>query len=167
MRPPTNAVAIVTDGACGLGRELAAELARRGFAVVVVTLSDPDRAEATVDDIVRRGGTALSVRADVTDEIDVERLFGETRAAFGDADVVAHTALRGATVVYRQAAREMRLGGAIVTLGGSESIADDLTAALRDRGITVNGVSPGVAPPGADLAVAGLLALLDQWRAGG
>jgi 3-oxoacyl-[acyl-carrier protein] reductase len=88
-------VAIVTDGSHGAGREIASMLASRGYAVVVVYLWDQSEAEAAVEEIVAAGGTALTVRADVADELDVERMLDETKAAFGGVDVVVYTALRG------------------------------------------------------------------------
>jgi 3-oxoacyl-[acyl-carrier protein] reductase len=107
-------VAIVTGGSCGPGRQVAGELASRGYAVVVVYLSDQAEAEASVEEILAAGGTAVTVRADVTDELDVERLFDESAEAFGGVDVVVHAATRGSSVVDRQAARAIRDGGAIV-----------------------------------------------------
>jgi hypothetical protein len=92
----TDAVTIVTGGSRGAGREIARELASRGYAVIVVYLRDQGEAEAAVDEIFAANGTALTVRADVTDELDVERLFDETKAAFGGVDVVVHAAMRGA-----------------------------------------------------------------------
>jgi predicted enzyme related to lactoylglutathione lyase len=86
----TSAVAIVTGGSRGRGRAIARALAADGYAVVVVYLRDQAAAEALVDEIVAADGTALAVRADVTDELDVERLFAETLDAFGGVDVVVH-----------------------------------------------------------------------------
>jgi NAD(P)-dependent dehydrogenase (short-subunit alcohol dehydrogenase family) len=88
---PTCAVAIVTGGSRGAGREIARTLASRGYAVVVVYLRDQGAAEAAVEEILAADGTALAVRADLTDELDVERLFAETVAAFGRVDVVVLT----------------------------------------------------------------------------
>jgi len=160
-----DAVAIVTGGSSGAGREIARELAGRGYAVVVVYVRDQGDAEANVDEVLTANGTALAVRADIADELDVERLFDETAAAFGGVDVVVHTAVRGASVVNRQAARRLRHGGAIVSVSSSEAIAPALADELRARDITVNGLAPGLEPPGALHDVAGLVALLDRWRA--
>ena len=160
----TTPVAIVTGGSCGPGRELASSLARRGDAVAVVYLRDQDGAEAVVEAILDARGTAVAVRADLTDELDVERLFDETRVAFGRVDIVAHAARRGSTVVYRQAARSLRQGGAIVSVSGAEVIMPGLARELRSRGITVNGLVPGLEPPGRDHEVGDLVTLLDRWR---
>lgn len=160
----TYAVAIVTGGSCGAGREVARTLASRGYALVVVYLRDQREAEAAVEEILAASGTALAVRADVTDQLDVERLFGETTAAFGGVDVVVHTAMRGSAVVNRQAARQLRHGGAIVSVSSSDAIAPGLADELRARDITVNGVAPGLEPPGAHHDVAELVAFLERWR---
>jgi 3-oxoacyl-[acyl-carrier protein] reductase len=157
-------VAIVTGGSYGAGRELAGALAGRGYAVAVAYLRDQGQAEGVVDEILAAGGTALAVRADVTDELDVERLFEETAAAFGGVDVVVHTALRGTALVNRQAARRLRHGGAIVNLSSTEPIVPVLAEELRARDITINGLAPGLEPPGAHHDVAELVALLDRWR---
>ena len=161
---PDDAVAIVTGGSCGSGREIARKLASGGYAVVVVYVRDQDEAEAAIEEILAANGTALAVRADVTDELDVERLFEETTAAFGGVDVVVHTAVRGTSVVNRQAARRLRHRGAIVNVSSSEAIAPAVAHELGARDITVNGLAPGLEPPGADHDVADLVALLNRWR---
>jgi 3-oxoacyl-[acyl-carrier protein] reductase len=159
-----DAVAIVTGGACGAGSAIARTLASRGFAVVVVYLREKRQAEATIEEILASDGTALAIRADVDDELDVERLFDETRAAFGGVDVVVHAAMRGRSVVDRQAARRLRDGGAIIDLSSSEAIAPVLADQLRARDITINGVAPGLESPGARHEVADLIVLLDRWQ---
>jgi 3-oxoacyl-[acyl-carrier protein] reductase len=161
---PTDPVAIVIGGSCAAGRAIARTLASRGYAVIVVYLRDQGAAEAAVEEILAANGTALAVRADVTDELDVERVFTETATAFGGVDVVVHAALRGASVVDRQAARRLGHGGAIVNVSSSDPIAPDLADELRARDITVNGLTPGLEAPGADHDTAELVALLDQWR---
>ena len=160
----TEPVVIVTGGSRGTGREIAGKLATRDYAVVVVYLSDQAEAEATVEEILAADGTALAVRADVCDELDVERLFSETAAAFGGVDVVVHGAGRGASIVNQQAARWLRHRGAIVNPSSADVVAPALVAELESRDITVNGLAPGVEPPGPDHDVAELLRILDRWR---
>jgi 3-oxoacyl-[acyl-carrier protein] reductase len=157
-------VVIVTGGSYGPGRETACELASRGYVVIVVYLRDQAEAEAAIEQIRAASGTALAVRADITDEVDVERLFNETKAACGVVDAVVHTVMRGASVVNKEAARQLRHGGAIVNVSSSDVISSDLARDLRARDITINGLTPGLEYPGADHDVAELIALLDQWR---
>jgi 3-oxoacyl-[acyl-carrier protein] reductase len=110
----TAPVAIIIGGSHGTGCEIARALATRGYAVVLCYLRDQGEAEAAVEQIIAANGAALTVRADVTDELDVERLFEETQAAFGGVDLVVHTSSGGSSVVDRVAARQLRRDGAIV-----------------------------------------------------
>lgn len=90
-RPPTTGTAIVTAGAHGVGREVVHLLARRGHDVVVGYADERVAADAVVDEVLAGGGNAVTLRADVADEHDVDRLFAETVAAFGGIDIVVHT----------------------------------------------------------------------------
>ena len=71
-----------------------AQLASGDYAVVINYLNSQPAAEAAVEEILAANGCAVAVRADVADERDVERLFGETIDAFGGVDVVVHAAAR-------------------------------------------------------------------------
>ena len=160
----TDAVAIVTGGSYGTGREVVRMLARRGYAIVVVYLDDQGSAEATVDEIFAADGTAVAVRADVTDELDVERLFDETIAAFGGVDAVVHTTMRSASLLYQHAAGQLHRGSAIVSLSTAEEITPALAQQLRARDITVIGFPPGLDEAGARHGVAELISLRDRSR---
>jgi 3-oxoacyl-[acyl-carrier protein] reductase len=157
----TAPVAIIIGGSHGIGRAVAGALAGRGYAVVVGYLCDQDKAEAAVEQIAAANGTALTVRADITDELDVERLFDETKAAFGSVDIVVLTSPRGSTVVNQEAARQLRRGGSIVNASCSKAIAPAVAEELRARDITVNALAPALEPPGADHGIPDLLALLE------
>jgi 3-oxoacyl-[acyl-carrier protein] reductase len=160
---PGYPVAIVTGGSCGVGREIAQRLAGSGYVVVVAYVRDQGEAETAVEEILVADGTALAVRADLTDELDVKRLFDETTAAFGAVDVVVHTGVGGNSVVNREAARRLRHGGAIVSVSGSEAITPGLADELRARDITVDGLVPGIEPPGSNHQIADLVGFLDRW----
>lgn len=159
----TDAVAIVTGGSHGIGREVVRMLARRGYAIVVVYLDDQSSAEATVEEIFAAEGTAVAVRADVTDDLDVERLFDETIAAFGGIDAVVHTTMRSASILYQHAARHLHRGSAIVSVSTPEEIKPALAQQLRERDITVIGFPSGLEDVGADGSVADLVSFLDRW----
>lgn len=149
----SDPVAIVTGGCTGTGREVAWGLATVGWAIVVVYLEDQPTADATVADILAAGGTVVAVRADLTDDLDVQRLFAESIAAFARVDVVVHATTGSATVMYEQAARQLSSRGAIVTVPGAEAVIPRIARRLRQRDITV-----GRAPP------RNVLAWLDSWR---
>jgi NAD(P)-dependent dehydrogenase (short-subunit alcohol dehydrogenase family) len=95
-------VAIVTGGSSGAGLAAAHLLASRGHAIVIVYLEDQRQAELAVDEIFGAPGLAGAVRADVTDELDVERLYAETIAEYGHVDLVVHTTTDDAAVLSRR-----------------------------------------------------------------
>ena len=129
----------------------------------MVYLDDPAEAEATVEELRAASAATVAIRADIGDELDVERLFTETEAAFGGVDVVVHTTTGGA-LVNQHAARRLRPGGAIVATSGADDVTPALAEQLRARGVTMNGIMPGVASPGRPHDVAELLAILDGWQ---
>lgn len=165
-------------------------LARRGYAVVVDYAHDQRSAESTVDMLLAEQAAAVAVRADVADELDVVRLFAETIEAFGGIDVVVHAVrsrvtaapvaqvdlsdfdglcrlnMRAALIVNREAARQLRRGGAIINLTSSvvgspcptygaleatgaavAALTRVLALELQAREITVNAISLQVGRP--------------------
>src|SRR5690242_19975300 len=111
---PCRVVAIVTGGASPAGRYIARGLARWAWPVVIVYLDHQSRAEATIAEIIAVGGTTIAVRADLADDLDVQRLFTESIAEFGGVDIVVHTASNSAALLCQHAARHIRQPGAVV-----------------------------------------------------
>lgn len=167
MAARAESVAIVTGAAEQRGAALARRLARRGFAIVAVYLDDQRAAETTVEAVFAAGSAGVTVRADITDDLDVTRLFDETIAAFGRADVVVHAAAVGGTILYAQAARRLARGGAIAGVASAASIAPAVERELRDREIAVAAVPAGrgALDGRAERAVEDPVAFLDRWRA--
>ena len=155
VRPTDSrrAVAIVTGGASPAGRDVARGLASWAWAIIVVYLEHQSRAEATVGEIIAAEATTVAVRADLADDLDVQRLFTESIAAFGGVDVVVHTTSDSPALLYQHAARHVRPRGAIVSISAAERIPPGIAGQLRERGITV-----GRAPRDA------VLSFLDGWR---
>jgi NADP-dependent 3-hydroxy acid dehydrogenase YdfG len=153
LTDPRRAVAIVTGGSSATGRTVAHRLATWRWAIVVVYLEDRCGAEATVSEILAANGATVAVRADLGDDLDVQRLFTESIAAFGGIDVVVQATTDRAALLYRHAARHVRQRGAIVSISAAEPMAPGVAHQLRERGIMV-----GRAPPEA------VLSFLDTWR---
>jgi 3-oxoacyl-[acyl-carrier protein] reductase len=65
---------LVTGASRGIGRAVALALAGEGAEVVVNYASSPEAAEAVVDEIQAKGGSAYALKADVSDEVSVEDL---------------------------------------------------------------------------------------------
>jgi 3-oxoacyl-[acyl-carrier protein] reductase len=158
---PAGRVAIVAGGSRGVGRAMAHRLAADGYAVVVNYLHDRRAAESAVEAMLASQGDVMAVRADVADELDVQRLFAETMTGFGGVDVVVHTvSSRAAGLVNREAARHLRDGGSIVSLSSAAKALPRLAVELRERDITVNAVSLPPDQPCVPERVADIIAYL-------
>lgn len=87
-QPLARHAAIVTGASSGIGLAVAEALAEAGAAVVVNYRSDGESAAELVDRITARGGRAIKVQADVSQEADVTRLFDAAAQTFGRIDVL-------------------------------------------------------------------------------
>ena len=141
MQDTVQRVAIVTGAVRGIGRAIAHELARDGFAVVVNYRGDADMATSLCDELDDAGAQTLAVRADITNAGDVAGLIEQTINTFGrldalinnagitrdtllmrmseeDWDAVLETNLKGAFLCSKAAIRPMmrQRSGAIVNL---------------------------------------------------
>ena len=85
-------VAVVTGASKGIGAEIARQLAAEGAAVVVNFSASKEGADRVVAEIIRAGGTAIAVRADMTRAEEIERLFAETKRSFDRLDVLVNNA---------------------------------------------------------------------------
>lgn len=85
-------VALVTGGSRGIGRAIALDLARRGHPVAVNYASSAAKADQVVEDIVAAGGTALAVRADVSQPDSVTTMFTAVAESLGPVEVLVNNA---------------------------------------------------------------------------
>lgn len=181
----TLKTALVTGASGGIGAATARRLAQDGFAVVVHYGGRAQPAQALAAEIEAAGGRAITVQADVADPAAVAAMFATGQAAFGGIDVVVANAgvlelapiaetddalfdrtiainLKGAFNVLREAARQVRAGGRIVSVSTSvvglllptygayaaskaavETLTQILARELRGREITANVIAPG------------------------
>jgi NAD(P)-dependent dehydrogenase (short-subunit alcohol dehydrogenase family) len=97
MNPLSGQAAIITGGGTGIGRGVALSLAQNGARVAIC-----GRRQAPLDETVSAivealgeknpGEVVLAVQADVSDEIQVDRLVQATLDAFGTVDILVNNA---------------------------------------------------------------------------
>jgi 3-oxoacyl-[acyl-carrier protein] reductase len=85
-------VAIVTGASKGIGASIAKHLAAEGASVVVNYASSKTGGDKVVSEITAAGGKAVAVHADVSKKADIDRLFAETKKAFGRLDILVNNA---------------------------------------------------------------------------
>jgi len=102
MNPLTGKVAIVTGGGSGIGRGVALALAQEGVLVVVCGRRQ-NRLDETVGMIWEKGGGALAVQADVTQESQVERLVQTALDTYQHIDILINNAAVSAGGLLHQA----------------------------------------------------------------
>jgi len=84
-------VAIVTGTSPNIGGGIAEGLVDEGAAVVCVD-QVPENAQQCAESINRRGGRALGIACDVTDEAQVAAMVGRARESFGGVDILVNNA---------------------------------------------------------------------------
>ncbi len=118
MKQLEGKVALITGGGTGIGRGIGLMFAEEGANIAVNYSRSQSEANQTVDDIKKRGGKALAIKADVSKDIQVKDLVACTVKEFGRLDILVNNAGITAFVPY-------------------ESL-DDLTEEIWDRLIAVN-----------------------------
>lgn len=136
----SNRIAIVIGSSGGIGRAVAARIARDGMSVVAHYSGNP--VDDLVSEITSAGGEATSVAADVADEVAMAKVFQHATDTYGGVDVVINTAgimplapvaatdletfdriqrvnVRGTFISSQLAVRQVRAGGAIINFSTS------------------------------------------------
>ena len=84
-------VAIITGGGTGLGRAYAVRFAAEGAKVAVVA-RNLSRLEDVVKEIEAKGGEALAVQTDISDEASTQEMAKRTAERFGKIDILVNNA---------------------------------------------------------------------------
>ena len=84
--------ALVTGANSGIGQGVAISLGEAGANVVVNYVSNPDAANAVVEQIKAAGSNAVAILADVSKEDQVQAMFQQAIATFGTVDILVNNA---------------------------------------------------------------------------
>jgi 2-deoxy-D-gluconate 3-dehydrogenase len=83
--------AIVTGGAAGIGWGISSRLAEAGANVLVADIND-ESAQQAKRALLAKGGRAEAIRADVSDEADVDAMVAKAVTVFGGVDILVNNA---------------------------------------------------------------------------
>ena len=87
-----NKVILVTGASRGIGRATAILAGENGAKVLVNYNKSAKEAEEVVDLIIKKGGEATAVKADISNEKEVSAMFGEIKKSYGRLDVLVNNA---------------------------------------------------------------------------
>jgi NAD(P)-dependent dehydrogenase (short-subunit alcohol dehydrogenase family) len=95
-------IVLVTGAAKRLGRAIALAAAEQGADVAITYRESELEARALVGELARKGVSALAVRCDITDEINVREMVKEVAAELGGIDVLVNNAANYETVRFEK-----------------------------------------------------------------
>lgn len=84
-------VAVITGGGRGIGRNLALKFAAEGARLLIPDL-DIESAESVAGEIEARGGEAVAIKTDISDEKSTVQMAEKAKEAFGKADILINNA---------------------------------------------------------------------------
>lgn len=88
----SDKVVLVTGGATGIGKAISQAFAKEGYRLVIHYNSSKDAAETLKNEVESWGGVALTIKADISQFVECERLIKEVLEAFGRIDVLVNNA---------------------------------------------------------------------------
>jgi len=83
-----NKVALITGSARGTGAGIARVFAREGASVIINQVEEEGNPQRVLEEIQNRGGKALFVKADITDEVQVRDMVRRAQEKFGQVDIL-------------------------------------------------------------------------------
>jgi 3-oxoacyl-[acyl-carrier protein] reductase len=157
--PLAGKTALVIGGSRGIGRAIVERFAADGAAVAFSYVERKQAAEELVDAVARRGGRAVSARADLASSEEIRALFDEAEKALGGLDIVVVNAAiavikpmielteadfdrvfainaKGSFLALQQTARRVRDGGRIIvtSTGGTQMLMTQTSLYLGSKG---------------------------------
>lgn len=133
-------VALVTGAARGIGRAIAAELSREGYALCVNYLRSAEAAETLTTELNTIGGRAVALRADVSDSGEAAALLARTEEALGPVTLLVNNAGIAGQTLFQDVSDEEWARFLAVNLTGPRNMIRSVLPGMihRKNGCIVN-----------------------------
>lgn len=87
-----NKVALITGASSGIGKETVQIMSREGAKIALTYFENEKGAEEVEESVKNTGGDVIKIKADVTNEQDVARMFSIVARTFGKIDILVNNA---------------------------------------------------------------------------
>ena len=114
-------VALVTGSSRGIGRAVAAQLAREGWAVCINYIQHQETAESLLRQLRSEGHEAIAVQADVSDRAAVNAMVARAEAELGPIELLVNNAGVAGQCLFQDVTDEMWNRYMGVNLGGARN----------------------------------------------
>ncbi|WP_405368189.1 SDR family oxidoreductase [Nonlabens sp. Asnod2-A12] len=138
MSDVKNKVIIVTGSSKGIGKETAILLGKNGAKVIVNHSNSEEQANDTVATIIKNGGDAIAIKADVSDREQVTMLFDKAIAAYGKIDVLVNNAGTMISKKLKDTTQDDFTKQFDVNVRGIFNTLQEADSKLADNGIIIN-----------------------------
>ena len=125
-------IALVTGSSRGIGRAVAAELARQGWAVCINYRVREDCARSLLEQLTAEGCRAMMVQADVSQRDQVEAMVRRVEDTFGPVSLLVNNA-----GVAGQAPKSLTGAGSVETLVDNRIAVENLTRLAQSKGCAI------------------------------
>jgi enoyl-[acyl-carrier protein] reductase III len=87
--------ALITGASRGIGRATAIRLAKSGAEVAINFVSNETAARDVASEIMNAGGKAILIKADISEESDIQQMFSVLQERWGNLDILVSNAASG------------------------------------------------------------------------
>jgi 3-oxoacyl-[acyl-carrier protein] reductase len=138
MSTSKNKVVLITGAARGIGAFIASRFADTGYRVVINYAHGKDIATALVEEIIKKGGDAIALQADVSKPDQVKKLFDDSIAHYGKIDVLVNNAGLMITKLIKDLTDEDFTNQFEVNVRGTFNTLREAATRLADHGSIIN-----------------------------
>ncbi|MGN6293499.1 MAG: SDR family oxidoreductase [Chitinophagaceae bacterium] len=138
MKNLSEKVILVTGSSKGIGAAVAKKLATAGAKVIVNYAGSQADADAVVESIVKTGGSAIAIQADVSKAQQVKALFDKAIATYGKIDVLVNNAGIMITKPIKDTSDEDFTRQFDINVRGVFNTLREAAAKLADNGSIIN-----------------------------